>query len=196
MAIRAFLIVLMCCGIVHAAEFDADGDGKFDDTYKIDEGNLATGHGIQLQPAEGPFVDGDKTALDNTVRKTGDETIAGAKTFTGTVAVGSAASKSDADIVVPTTTQWLNSADESVYGYEIGYIVVDNTDGTEDTAVVVYRIEAGTEVVAIYAGPSLSAAPATWTPATNCRARSDGTGSSPWNVDQWVRWNGSAWEAD
>lgn len=113
------------------------------------------------------------------------------------VSVGSAAMQSDGDVVMVGSAQFLNTASESIYGYEIGFVVEDNTDGTEDTAPVLYRTESGIELVAIYFGGPLSSAPTTWAPATNCRVRASGEGATaPWDTNQWVRWSGAAWEAD
>lgn len=83
-----------------------------------------------------------------------------------------------------------------IIGGDTNIVVSDITVGTVDTYWLRTIRQGGAEVVIEYLGPSLSAAPTTWTPATNCRVRSDGTGASPWDADQWVRWNGTAWEAD
>jgi hypothetical protein len=83
---------------------------------------------------------------------------------------------------------------ESV-GNSLTQSIIDETDGTEDTVMYRYRMEAGAMCVCAFYGPPMSAAPS-WTPCNGCRVLSDGGGSDPWDVAGGVYYTGAAWAAD
>ena len=101
--VRMLIVLILLASPALAVEFDSDSDGKFDDVYKIDEGNLATGHGIQLQPSEGAFEDGDKTALDSIVSRLEltTDTVMTESQLLGSKFITNQGASGEADITLP-----------------------------------------------------------------------------------------------
>ena len=115
-------------------------------------------------------------------------------TFEGPVSIGTPNSTEGAEKPVFESMTESDTGTEKIGGAET-VLFDDETDGTEDTTLFKYRLEAGAQCVAAYFGPPLAAAPS-WTPCTGCRILSDGNGSDPFDAAGGLYWTGSAWAAD
>jgi hypothetical protein len=121
-------------------------------------------------------------------------TYEGDMVIEGSVTIGSPNSTETTETPIWEMKIESDTATESV-GNSLTQSMTDETDGTEDTVLYQYRMEAGALCVSAFYGPPMSAAPS-WTPCTGCRVLSDGGGASPWDTTGGVYYTGAAWAAD
>jgi hypothetical protein len=141
-----------------------------------------------------PCSDGDGYCLDSNYDGETDFRASASSVLS----IGSPSAKGSNTETAIEARSFLNSASETVVGFLCSYLVVDNTDGSEDTAILFYRYESGKQCVAKYFGPALSAAPE-WSPCVGCIAVADRANYDPalkGSGGAYVIWYDSdSWEA-